>query len=157
MEGIVRTHPLRVGALAFSALAIALTWLVFPYLLQGQQPLHDVGDNTRLVKAGGVSRYLTRELVASPDIDITATYASDEYFQFVDRAAVVGNLRPDKNLVFFVSETIHRGELPLGVPEAVLKVGARNTRPPYRTARAKPSITGSRCTAFPNGPPTAIS
>jgi cytochrome c biogenesis protein CcdA len=129
MEAILKSQPLRIGAVAFLALAIALTWLVFPYLLQGKQLLRDVGDNTRLVKAGGVSRYLTRELVASRDIDITATYASDEYFQFVDRAAVIGNLRPDKNLIFFVSETIHRGELPLGVPEAVLKVGDKEYRP----------------------------
>ena len=36
---------------------------------------------------------------------------------------MVGNLRPDRNLIFFVAETIHRGELPGEVPAAVLRVG----------------------------------
>jgi cytochrome c biogenesis protein CcdA len=129
MEAVVRTNPLKLGALVALALAICLSWLVFPYFVQGQRLLRDVGDNSRMIKAGGVSRYLTREIVASPDLDITATYASDEYFQFVDRAAVIGSLRPDKNFIFFVSETIHRGDLPMGVPEVVLKVGSEDYYP----------------------------
>jgi cytochrome c-type biogenesis protein len=56
-------------------------------------------------------------------LEITATLATDEYFQYVDRAAVVGNLRPDRNLIFFVAETIHRGDLPEEVPVATLRVG----------------------------------
>jgi cytochrome c-type biogenesis protein len=56
-------------------------------------------------------------------LEITATLATDEYFQYVDRAAIVGNLRPDRNLIFFVSETIHRGDLPNEVPAATLHVG----------------------------------
>jgi cytochrome c-type biogenesis protein len=129
METAIRTHPLKLGALVLIGAAIALSWLVFPYFVQGKHLLRGVGDQSREIKAGGVSRYLTRSLVFSPDLEITATYASDEYFQYVDRAAVVRNLRPDLNFVFFVSETIHRGDLPSEVPQVMLKVGDQEYLP----------------------------
>ena len=118
-----RINPVKLSALLFVGMAIASSWLVFPYFVQGQQLLRGVGDESRMIKAGSVSRYLTRDLIRTPDLEITATLATDEYFQYVDRAAVVGNLRPDRNLIFFVAETIHRGELPGEVPAAVLRVG----------------------------------
>ena len=123
MDIATRTNPVKLSALLFFGLAIASSWLVFPYFIQGQQLLRGVGDESRMIKAGGVSRYLTRELIRTSDLEITATLATDEYFQYVDRAAIVGNLRPDRNLIFFVAETIHRGELPADVPAAVLRVG----------------------------------
>ena len=118
MDIATRTNPVKLSALLFFGLAIASSWLVFPYFIQGQQLLRGVGDESRMIKAGGVSRYLTRELIRTSDLEITATLATDEYFQYVDRAAIVGNLRPDRNLIFFVAETIHRGELPADVPAA---------------------------------------
>ncbi|MYJ96596.1 MAG: hypothetical protein F4053_13725, partial [Proteobacteria bacterium] len=118
-----RVNPFQLGALLFVAFAIALTWLVFPYFVQGQQLLRGVGDQARLMKAGTVSQNLTRELIRTPDLEITATFATDEYFQYVDRAAIIANLRPDRNLIFFVSETIHRGDLIDQVPTASLRVG----------------------------------
>ena len=39
-----RVNPVQLGALLFVAFAIALTWLVFPYFVQGQQLLRGVGD-----------------------------------------------------------------------------------------------------------------
>ena len=123
MDIATRTNPVKLSALLFFGLAIASSWLVFPYFIQGQKLLRGVGDESRMIKAGGVSRYLTRELIRTSDLEITATLATDEYFQYVDRAAIVGNLRPDRNLIFFVAETIHRGELPADVPAAVLRVG----------------------------------
>jgi cytochrome c-type biogenesis protein len=129
VETVARTNPFKLGILIVIGLAIAMSWLIFPYFVQGKRLLRDVGDDSRMIKAGGVARYLTRELVYSPDLEITATYASDEYFQFVDRAAVVGNLRPDKNLIFFVNETIHRGQLSSRVPDVVLRVGDKEYHP----------------------------
>ena len=102
---------------------IASSWLIFPYFVQGTQLMRSVGDNSRLIKGGSVSRYLSRSLVQDPQLEITATYASSEYFQYVDRAAVIGNLRPDLNHVFFVNETIHRGELGSELPVVELHVG----------------------------------
>lgn len=118
-----RLNPVKLGALLFIGAAIACSWLVFPYFVQGQQLLRGVGDQSRMIKAGSVSRYLTRELIRTPDLEIMATFATDEYFQYVDRAAIIRNLRPDRNLIFFVSETIHRGDLPDEVPVATLRVG----------------------------------
>jgi cytochrome c-type biogenesis protein len=123
MEAITRINPLKLGALLFVGLVIASSWLVMPYFIQGQQLLRNVGDDSRMIKAGNVAQYLTRRLIYTPDLEITATLASDEYFQYVDRASIVGNLRPDRNLVFFVAETIHRGDLPSTVPNVTLHVG----------------------------------
>jgi cytochrome c biogenesis protein CcdA len=129
MSTVERTNPVKLGLLALAGLAIASSWLVFPYLVQGRQLLRNVGDDSRMIKAGSVSRYLTRELIRTSDIEITATLASNEYFQYVDRAAIVGNLRPDRNVVFFVSETVHRGDLPSEPPRATLHVGDREFLP----------------------------
>ena len=123
MEAITRLNPVKLSALLFVGLIIASSWLVMPYFVQGQQLLRTAGDDSRLIKADNVAQHLTRRLIHTPDIEITATLASDEYFQYVDRAAIVGNLRPDRNLIFFVAETVHRGELPSNVPRANLRVG----------------------------------
>jgi cytochrome c-type biogenesis protein len=129
MHSLRLPNPLKLGLLALAGVAIASSWLVFPYFVQGRQLLRGVGDDSRMIKAGSVAQYLSRELIKTPDLEIIATFATDEYFQYVDRAAVVGNLRPDRNLVFFVSETIHRGELPPNPPRAVLHVGDREFLP----------------------------
>ena len=123
MDTVNRINPLKLSALLLVGLVIASSWLVMPYFVQGQQLLRNVGDDSRMIKAGTVSSYLTRQLIHTPDLEIMATLASDEYFQYVDRAAMVGNLRPDRNLIFFVSETIHRGDLPATVPRVSLRVG----------------------------------
>ena len=54
--------------------------------------------------------------------NLYATMATPEFFQYVDRAAIIGDLRPDKNLIFFVSENIHEGNLPPRLPDVVLNV-----------------------------------
>jgi cytochrome c-type biogenesis protein len=137
VDAITRINPLKLGALLFIGLIIASSWLVMPYLVQGQQMLRNVGDDSRMIKAGNVAQYLTRRLIDTPQLEITATLASDEYFQYVDRATVVGNLRPDRNLIFFVAETIHRGELPRTVPTATLRVGEETY---YPTVSDGPSL-----------------
>jgi cytochrome c-type biogenesis protein len=113
----------RLGLVLFVGLLIASAWLVFPYLIQGQKLLSNVGDNARLTKAGHVSMYLTRHLVDHPDLELTATFATNEFFQYVDRAATIGNLRPDRNFIFFVGENIHEGELDFELPEVRLHIG----------------------------------
>ena len=121
--------PLKLGLLVLFGLAIASSWLVFPYFVQGQQLLRGAGNESRLIKAETVSQYLTRELVKTPNLEITATFASDEYFQYVDRASIVSNLRPDRNLIFFVAETVHTGTLPTDLPTVMLHVGDREFYP----------------------------
>ncbi|MFL2547238.1 MAG: cytochrome c biogenesis CcdA family protein [Candidatus Rariloculaceae bacterium] len=137
MDTLTRLNPLKLGALLFIGLLIASSWLVMPYFVQGQQMLRNVGDDSRMIKAGNVAQYLTRRLIYTPDLEITATLASDEYFQYVDRASIVGNLRPDRNLIFFVAETIHRGDLPQTVPTVTLRVGEETY---YPTVSDGPSL-----------------
>jgi cytochrome c-type biogenesis protein len=123
MDTISRINPIKLGALLFVGLVIASSWLVMPYFVQGQQMMRNVGDDSRMIKADNFFNDTATTEIYTPDLEITATLASDEYFQYVDRAAIVGNLRPDLNLVFFVAETIHRGDLPSEVPRATLRVG----------------------------------
>ncbi len=122
-------NPLKLSLLALIGVAIASSWLIFPYFVQGQQLLRGAGDESRMIKADTVAQHLTRELLKTPNLEITATYASDEYFQYVDRAAVVGNLRPDRNMIFFVAETVHTGVLPPEPPTATLRVGEQEFYP----------------------------
>lgn len=123
MQATVLVNYSKLTLVFLVSLLISLTWLVFPYLIQGQRLLANVGDQTRLTKAGNVSLYLTRRLVQSPELDLTATYASSEFFQYVDQASTVGELRPDQNYIFLVAENIHRGSLTTELPEASLHIG----------------------------------
>ena len=113
----------KLALVVLVGLLIASSWLVFPYFVQGKQLLRGVGDNARLTKAGSVSRYFTRELVNHPELALQATFATNEFFQFVDRANIVANLRPDKYFIFFVSENIHEGVLAYELPDVELYVG----------------------------------
>jgi cytochrome c-type biogenesis protein len=119
----IRINYSRVILVMVVTLMIASAWLVFPYLIQGRQLLQGVGDNARLTKAGNVSMYLTRYLVDTRDLELTATFATDEFFQYVDQTSSIGNLRPDRNFIFFVSENIHEGELAFDLPEVRLHIG----------------------------------
>lgn len=130
MTIIARAQPARINyvkliLVAVVSLLIASAWLVFPYLIKGKNLLQNAGDHSRQIKGGNVSLYLTRYLVVHPDLELSATFATDEFFQYVDRAAVVGNLRPDRNFIFFVSENIHEGSLSFDLPEVSLHVGDR--------------------------------
>lgn len=111
------------------SLLISLSWLIFPYLVQGDKLLRGAGDDSRLMQGAAVSRFYTRVLANSPDLELTATFATDEFFQFVDNTGIVGNVRPDKNFIFFVGENIHQGALSSQLPEAALIVGQQRYLP----------------------------
>ena len=123
VSATTRVNYPRVGLVMIISLIIASAWLVFPYLIQGRQLLADVGDTARMTKGGQVSMYLTRYLVDHPELELTATFATDEFFQYVDRASTINDLRPDRNLIFFVSENIHEGQLTYDLPVIELHLG----------------------------------
>lgn len=125
MTAIVRTNYARLSLVAIISLMIALAWLVFPYFVQGKDLMRGVGSQARQIKGGHVSLYQTRYLVDHADLELMATFATDEFFQYVDRASVVGNLRPDRNFIFYVSENIHEGQLSFDLPEVSLHMGDR--------------------------------
>ena len=99
MTVAVPTNYTRVGMVLVISVLIASLWLVFPYFIQGKQLLRGAGDGARLTKAGNVSIYLTRLLVSTKDLELTATFATDEFFQYIDRPSTIGNLRPDRNFL----------------------------------------------------------
>lgn len=133
-----RINYVRLGAVFLIALMISCSWLAFPYFLQGKQMLRDVGDSSRVIKGGSVSRYYSRQLIHHPMLELSATFATPEYFQFVDNANVVGNLRPDKFFVFFVSENIHSGQLASALPQAMLSIDGKQYRPVNADGPAMP-------------------
>lgn len=118
----MRTKYLRLLIALIIGLCIASSWLVFPYFVQGKKLLTDVGDTSRVIKGGSVSRYYTRQLIFHPKLELSATFATSEFFQYVDNANVIGSLRPDKYFIFFVSENIHSGNLGAEPPDVVLEV-----------------------------------
>lgn len=119
----------RIGVVMLVSLLISSAWLVFPYFIQGKEMLSGVGDNARLSKAGNVSQYLTRTLVDTDDLELMVTFATDEFFQYVDQASTIGDLRPDRNFIFFVNESIHEGRLSLDLPEVTLQLGEQEFKP----------------------------
>jgi cytochrome c-type biogenesis protein len=124
-----KSNYLKVSLALLLALVISCSWLIFPYFIQGKQLLRDVGETSRVIKAGSVSRYYTRELVYHADLELTATFASSEFFQYVDNASFIRNLRPDKYFIFFVSENIHASDLPNSIPKVELAVGGKRYHP----------------------------
>lgn len=129
MTTTTRINYTKVGVIMLVSLLIASAWLVFPYFIQGKQLLSGVGSEARMTKAGRVSMYLTRHLVNHPKLELTATFATNEFFQYVDQASTIGNLRPDRNFIFFVSENIHEGQLAFDLPDVSLHIGDEVYKP----------------------------
>ena len=129
MATAIRVNYTKVGLVMLVGLMIASAWLVFPYFIQGKQLLRGVGSEARMTKAGHVSMYLTRYLVDHSKLELTATFATNEFFQYVDQATTIGNLRPDRNFIFFVSENIHEGQLAFDLPEVSLHIGDQEYQP----------------------------
>ena len=114
---------LKTALAVVAALLIASSWLVFPYYFQGDALLSNAGDNARQLKGSEVSRYFSRTLLNHAEFELTATFATEEFFQYVDDATVIRNLRPDQNYIFYVNEMVHTGSLPESLPTARLLLG----------------------------------
>lgn len=119
----------RIGLVILVSILISSAWLVFPFFIQGKDLLSGVGADSRLTKAARVSQYLTRTLVDHKELELSATFATDEFFQYVDRTSTIGDLRPDRNFIFFVAEAIHTGELAQTLPEVTLHLGDLEYKP----------------------------
>jgi len=122
-----------VTVMGFGAIAlIAFSWLIFPYFMQGDRMLFQTGEQVRSERYHNYStlnRMLTRYLPFPGGIEVTALYATEEYFQYADRAEAVKVYRPDTHLVFFVNEDVHTGYLPYGLPQARLEIDGREYEP----------------------------
>jgi cytochrome c-type biogenesis protein len=120
------------GIVVVLSLLISAAWLVFPYLIKGQSLLSDVGGNVkkeRLVTAIGYGRVLTKSTFGPGEAQVDALFATTEYFEATNSARVVSQFRPDKNLVFFVTETTHIEHLPTQLPQVVLTIDGIDHEP----------------------------
>jgi cytochrome c-type biogenesis protein len=125
----------RIGASVLGFLfvaAVAFSWLLFPYFVNGDKVLYETGQQVQVERMGNfrtLNNMLTRFIYFPGGIEVTALYASDEYFQYADRAGSVEQYRPDQHIVFFISEDVHTGFLPEGLAKAELLVGEHVIEP----------------------------
>lgn len=124
-------NPVKLVSLSLLALLIACSWLILPYTIQGNNLMQSAGNESRLIKADTVASYLTREIINTNLIEITGTFATTEYFQYVDRAMTVNNLRPDRNFIFFINETMHTDDLPGALPNVILRINDQEYLPNF--------------------------
>lgn len=113
-------------------LGVALSWMVFPILLDGDRVLFETGQQVkgeRLQTNVTLTQILTRPILFPGGIDVQALYASEEYFDYADRSGTADVYRPDTHFVFIVNEDVHTGLLPYGVPGAHLEVDGKNYAP----------------------------
>jgi cytochrome c-type biogenesis protein len=109
----------------FLAIVISASWLVFPYFIKGKELIGEVGGSYKQEKLKtviSIGKYLSRTSFGVGEAQVDVLYATTKYFEVTDRARVVSKFRPDRNLVFFVTETTHIEELPTHLPTATLIV-----------------------------------
>ncbi len=116
----------------FAVIAIVLSWLVFPLALNGRDLMTNAGSqlqDDRQGHAKTLSQFLSRPTLFPGGIEVTSLWATEEYFAQTDRASVTDYYDPENNFVFFITENVHTGMLPEGLPEAFLSVGDTLLRP----------------------------
>ncbi len=113
-------------------LAIAASWLVFPYFIKGQNLISNVGGSVKQEKlrnAISIGQFLNRTTFGSGEAQVDVLYATPKYFSVTDSAQAVTQYRPDLYLVFLITETTHIEDLPRQLPEAVLTIDGREYAP----------------------------
>ncbi len=118
----------RIGALFLITLAIAGSWLIFPYFVKEQNLLQSVGGDVkqeRLRNSITVGQFLTRTTFGVGEAQVDMLYATSRFFQVTDRADAVRDYRPDLFHIFLVTETTHIEDLPETLPVARLFVDNR--------------------------------
>jgi cytochrome c-type biogenesis protein len=110
------------------AVALALTWLAFPYLLNGRRVLGDVGYSIqaeRMTRSSATARLLVRAAHGRGEADVDVLYATTEYLDLMDPSGAARKYQPGRYLVFLVTETTHVDQLPAPPPYATLLVDGR--------------------------------
>ncbi len=112
----------RTGFVLLIVAGLTMSWLTFPYLIQGKQLLIETGQDIKtekMMKGRTLSQFLTKLMVTPNQEEITATFAIPEYFQFMDQVQAMARHRPEKYHVFFITENIHVNRLPQKLPSDV--------------------------------------
>ncbi len=130
-----RASRWRSGALAglwaLLAVALALAWLAFPYLLNGRRLLGDIGFSLqaeRMSRSAAAARLLIRSADGPGKVDVDVLYAAPEYLDLLDPSGAARKYEPGRYLVFFLTETAHVGALPAQPPQATLLVDGQEVR-----------------------------
>src|SRR5215467_9564138 len=114
------------------AIALALAWLAFPYLMNGRRVLGDVGFSIqaeRMNRSTATARLLLRAADGPGDADVDALFATAEYLDLMDPQGAARRYEPGRYLVFFVTETTHVDALPPELPRATLLIDGRAVEP----------------------------
>jgi cytochrome c-type biogenesis protein len=114
------------------ALLIASVWLVFPYFVRDRNLIGDVGGavkQEKLNNAISIGKFLNRTTFGSGEAQVDVLFATPKFFEITDRSRAVAQYRPDRYLVFLVTETTHVEDLPASLPEAILSVDGRTYAP----------------------------
>ncbi len=150
VRGWFARHPGLGFSLALLAfVAVASTWLVFPYYMEGRKVLTAVGGEVqteRRTKAAAVTRLLSRVAPGPGEADVDVLYATQAYFEAADRARAVAKYRPDRYLIFMVVEATHTQDLPGKPPRARLIVDGVSYQPADRDGPGK--VVHHRVTSF---------
>ena len=127
-----RYHGILIVVAMIAAALIASAWLVLPYMVEGRGLLSNVGaqvQDQRRVQATSIGQFLTRTADGPGRVDVDILYATPRYFEIADKARSVREYRPDRFLIFIVSESLHVGRLPVRPPDAALIVDGRKYAP----------------------------
>lgn len=115
----------KLGLMIAVAFLVASSWLVFPYFFEGREILERAGAEfaeNRSAQQRSLTETLVRAAVGPGDAEVEVLFATDEYFRRATSPRIAAQYDTDAFLVFMVTESLHVGELPIGLAEATLKV-----------------------------------
>lgn len=134
MSLALRRRLAGIGALILLG-TLALSWMVFPYLIDGRSAL---GETGRTIKMGKIERLESitnalRRLYRTPNgVELTATFATADYFRLSERSDDTLLYDPADYFLFIVAETVHVGQLPRRLPDfTLLRPDDANFKPAY--------------------------
>lgn len=108
--------------------AIAGSWLVFPYFLDGRDLLSETGTRVKtleLGRANTLARSLTRVADGQGEAEIDVLWAVPAYLEAAASGDSLESLEPGRYHIFLVNESTHTETLPAALPQAVLRVDGR--------------------------------
>lgn len=116
------------GLLALLAVAVACSWLLAVYLLDGRGLLGAIRLDLQTGRASQmqtVQSALARSTSLSPHVEMLTIYATPEFFDIANRQAKGIPYDPATSFIFLVNEDTHMDELPLAAPPVRLRIGDR--------------------------------
>lgn len=103
-------HPGRAAkAVVIFAILAVLIWML---ITRGGRPSPDGPAASSGTTAAEITTLLSRSGIGPGGSDVRVLWATPEYFRFTGQAALASHYRVDSQLVFFVWENIHDGDLP---------------------------------------------